>query len=76
MAVPLRMLWPHIGIRMYLLRRYLRFSRIITDREQAAFLAAPVSPRYGFEVSRRQECAVQESNTGSETLARWRCCSR
>ncbi len=54
MAVPLRMLWPHIGIRMYLLRRYLRFSRIITDREQAAFLAAPVSPRYGFEVSSRQ----------------------
>ncbi|GLI62080.1 hypothetical protein VaNZ11_004639 [Volvox africanus] len=48
-SVPLRMLWPHIGIRMYLIRRYLRFSCIITQRERA-FLMAPVSPRYGFEV--------------------------
>ncbi|GLC35608.1 hypothetical protein PLESTM_000342700 [Pleodorina starrii] len=48
-AVPLRMLWPHIGVRMYLIRRYLRFSCIITSRERA-FLMAPVSPRYGFEV--------------------------
>ncbi|KAG2443726.1 hypothetical protein HXX76_002072 [Chlamydomonas incerta] len=48
-AVPLRMLWPHIGIRMYLLRRYLRFRCWTTEREKA-FLMAPVSPRYGFEV--------------------------
>ncbi|PNW73839.1 hypothetical protein CHLRE_13g574850v5 [Chlamydomonas reinhardtii] len=48
-AVPLRMLWPHIGIRMYLLRRYLRFRCWTTKREKA-FLMAPVSPRYGFEV--------------------------
>ncbi|KAG2438979.1 hypothetical protein HYH02_010771 [Chlamydomonas schloesseri] len=48
-AVPLRMLWPHIGIRMYLLRRYLRLRCWTTLREKA-FLMAPVSPRYGFEV--------------------------
>ncbi|EFJ49655.1 hypothetical protein VOLCADRAFT_104236 [Volvox carteri f. nagariensis] len=48
-SVPVRMLWPHIGIRMYLIRRYLRLSCIITRRERA-FLMAPVSPRYGFEV--------------------------
>ncbi|KAG2500669.1 hypothetical protein HYH03_001435 [Edaphochlamys debaryana] len=48
-TVPLRMLWPHIGIRMYLLRRYLRLSCVITAREKAA-LMAPVSPRYGFEI--------------------------
>lgn len=38
-AMPLRMLWPHIGIRMYLLRRYLRFSCIITQREKALLMA-------------------------------------
>ncbi|PNH02545.1 hypothetical protein TSOC_011463 [Tetrabaena socialis] len=48
-AVPLRLLWPHIGVRMYLLRRYLRCSCVVTSRERA-FLNAPVSPRYGFEV--------------------------
>ena len=55
-AVPLRMLWPHIGVRMYLLRRYCRCSRVMTDRERA-FLVAPVSPRYGFEV-RAALCAL------------------
>lgn len=34
------MLWPHIGIRMYLLRRYLRFRCWTTKREKA-FLMAP-----------------------------------
>ena len=31
-------------------RRYLRYRRIITERDKA-LLYAPVSPRYGYEVS-------------------------
>jgi hypothetical protein len=36
-------------VRLFLVRRYLRCVRVLTERDKA-LLYAPVSPRYGFEV--------------------------
>ncbi|GFH28740.1 uncharacterized protein HaLaN_27281, partial [Haematococcus lacustris] len=47
-GIPARLLIPHVGVRLFLVRRYLRCSRFITERDKA-LLYAPVSPRYGFE---------------------------
>ena len=39
-----------MGVRLFLIRRYLRCRpALITERDKA-LLYAPVSPRYGFEV--------------------------
>jgi hypothetical protein len=47
-----RLVIPHVGVRLFLVRKYLRYLRcmwVLTDRDKA-LLYAPVSPRYGFEV--------------------------
>lgn len=44
-----RLLIPHVGVRLFLARRYLRCLWLLTERDKA-LLYAPVSPRYGFEV--------------------------
>ncbi len=48
-GIPCRLLVPHVGVRLFLFRRYLRACWVTTDRDTAV-LYAPVSPRYGFEV--------------------------
>jgi hypothetical protein len=59
-AAPLRLLVPHVGVRLYLLRRYCRpaAGALLSccrhgakpgERERA-LMTAPVSPRYGYEV--------------------------
>ncbi|GLC55507.1 hypothetical protein PLESTB_000995000 [Pleodorina starrii] len=62
-AAPLRLLIPHVGLRLYLLRRYCRPAAAAVlscsccsrggakpgERERA-LMTAPVSPRYGYEV--------------------------
>jgi hypothetical protein len=52
--MPMRLFLPHIGIRMFIFRRFLfRCSTApLTDRERAV-LYAPTSPRIGVEVSVR-----------------------
>eukprot|EP00798_Chlamydomonas_sp_ICE-L_P017208 gene17208-23528_t len=50
-SIPLKLVLPHPGVRMYLLRRYFRCSPVLTVRDRAV-LYAPVSPRYGFEIGR------------------------
>lgn len=50
-----RLLIPHVGVRLFLVRRYLRCVQLLTERDRA-LLYAPVSPRYGFEV--RSGCSL------------------
>eukprot|EP00798_Chlamydomonas_sp_ICE-L_P013783 gene13783-19691_t len=48
-AVPMRMVVPHLGVRFYVFRRWLRFSSTPLTERDKAFLYAPTSVRYGAE---------------------------